>query len=292
MRHAYLIMAHNELEILEKLLVLLDDDRNDIYLHIDKKVKNFNFDKYQSIIKKAKLFYTKRMDVKWGSISQIECTLLLLNEATKIKHSYYHFISGVDLPLKSQDYIHDFCDKSGKDFVSFDNYDSIDDFYLNRIKYYHLCENNWRNKYLFLARVANAIRFRFFKLEKKLNINRLKNSNIEFRKGANWFSITEATAKHILSEKNILKYFKYSYCADELFVQTIVYNSDFKKNLYFDENNNPTNMRYVDWNKGNPATLKMEDYPSMIDSNMLFARKFSSNTDKEIINKIYDEVRR
>ena len=35
-KHAYLIMAHNNFYILEKLLHLLDDPRNDIYVHIDK----------------------------------------------------------------------------------------------------------------------------------------------------------------------------------------------------------------------------------------------------------------
>ena len=47
-KHAYLIMAHNEFYILEKLLKLIDDERNDIYLHIDKKAKNFNFDKIKN----------------------------------------------------------------------------------------------------------------------------------------------------------------------------------------------------------------------------------------------------
>lgn len=37
-KHAYLIMAHNNWKILEKLLILLDDKRNDIYLHIDLKL--------------------------------------------------------------------------------------------------------------------------------------------------------------------------------------------------------------------------------------------------------------
>ena len=31
MKHAYLIIAHNEFKILEKLVHLLDDSRNDIY---------------------------------------------------------------------------------------------------------------------------------------------------------------------------------------------------------------------------------------------------------------------
>ena len=35
-KHAYLIIAHQNFHILERLLLLLDDSRNDIYLYIDK----------------------------------------------------------------------------------------------------------------------------------------------------------------------------------------------------------------------------------------------------------------
>lgn len=48
-RHAYLIMAHNNFYILEKLLILLDDPRNDIYIHIDKKVSKFDFAYYKGL---------------------------------------------------------------------------------------------------------------------------------------------------------------------------------------------------------------------------------------------------
>lgn len=37
-KHAFLIMAHNEYDILNKLLLLLDDERNDIFIHYDKNV--------------------------------------------------------------------------------------------------------------------------------------------------------------------------------------------------------------------------------------------------------------
>ena len=61
-RHAYLIMAHNEWSLLNVLLSLLDDDRNDIYLHIDQKVKQMP-DLYQP--KYSALYYTpKRYDVR------------------------------------------------------------------------------------------------------------------------------------------------------------------------------------------------------------------------------------
>ena len=40
MKHAYLIIAHHEFEVLEKLVQSLDDVRNDIYIHFDRKLKS------------------------------------------------------------------------------------------------------------------------------------------------------------------------------------------------------------------------------------------------------------
>ena len=33
--HAYLIIAHDQFDLLESLLKCIDDERNDIYIHID-----------------------------------------------------------------------------------------------------------------------------------------------------------------------------------------------------------------------------------------------------------------
>lgn len=38
MKHAYLILAHNEPELLSLLIERLDDARNDIYIHFDRKL--------------------------------------------------------------------------------------------------------------------------------------------------------------------------------------------------------------------------------------------------------------
>lgn len=40
MKHAYLIIAHKESVVLEKLLELLDKKDNDIYIHVDARRKN------------------------------------------------------------------------------------------------------------------------------------------------------------------------------------------------------------------------------------------------------------
>ena len=38
MKHAYLIIAHNEFWLLQQLIQVLDDSRNDIFIHFDKKL--------------------------------------------------------------------------------------------------------------------------------------------------------------------------------------------------------------------------------------------------------------
>lgn len=124
-KHAYLIMAHNNFKVLEKIIELLDNKKNDIYIHIDKKVK-FNYEeekKYKSMARNSKIkFLENRIKISWGGYSQIECELLLIKEALKSEenYSYFHLISGVDLPLKNSDQIYNFFEKNnGKEFVHF-----------------------------------------------------------------------------------------------------------------------------------------------------------------------------
>lgn len=287
-KHAYLIMAHNELYVLEKLLMLIDNEKNDIYLHIDKKLKNFDFDYYKNILRKSNLYYVKRMNVKWGTVKQIQCEMLLLDGAVKKNYSYYHFISGVDLPIKDINKIYTFFEKSQKEFIGYDSFDK--ELRIDRIKYYSILGNYWRVKNEFICKASKSLRIKFVNFQKELGVNRVKNSQYEYRKGPNWFSITNNCAKYILSKKSFVKEFKYSYCADELFVQTLVYNSKYKKNLFLNKEGKPDTCRYVDWNKGNPAILKQEDYNKIMKSNYVFARKFSSKVDKSVIDNIFNKL--
>ena len=82
MKHAYLIIAHNEPEILKVLISMLDDSRNDIYLHIDKKSDLININ--ELTVNKAQLFILeKRINNYWMDISQIRTELLLFETAYK-----------------------------------------------------------------------------------------------------------------------------------------------------------------------------------------------------------------
>ena len=72
-KHAYLIMAHDDFYILEKLLELIDDKRNDIFLHVDKKSKSFDREKIIKIIKNSNIYFIDRMEINWGGFSQVKC---------------------------------------------------------------------------------------------------------------------------------------------------------------------------------------------------------------------------
>ena len=124
-KHAYLIMAHDNFYILEKLIQLIDYDLNDIYIHIDKKAKNFNFNYFRNLVNKSNIYFVKRFNVRWGGYSIVEAELELLNKAIKGEYEYYHIISGVDLPLKSQEYIHKFFNANrGKEFINIEKIES------------------------------------------------------------------------------------------------------------------------------------------------------------------------
>lgn len=122
MKHAYLIIAHNEYPVLRALLSMLDDERNDIYLHIDQRAAELYEKIYPLQMQRAGLhILSARNKVYWGDLSQVETEYLLLETASaKESYSYYHLLSGTDLPIQTQDYIHSFFQiNAGKEFVEY-----------------------------------------------------------------------------------------------------------------------------------------------------------------------------
>ena len=77
-KHAYLIIAHNEPEVLRTLLAMLDDVRNDIFVHIDRRARSV----YESIKDykaehSALIFLEHPIAVYWGDISQVQVEYML-----------------------------------------------------------------------------------------------------------------------------------------------------------------------------------------------------------------------
>lgn len=291
-KHAYLIMAHHQFEILEKTLQLLDDVRNDFFINIDSKTQSVDFEALKSKVRYSKIFFIDRMSVNWGGYSMIRCELALLSAATSTGHyAYYHLLSGVDLPIKRKEEIFAFFDKDAQtEYVHFAEIPPRDEI-MERISKYHLCmEMNRRNLFV-------RIQKRFFvAAQKLLHVNRTAREKEQYAYGANWFSITDALARYVLEHKKwIAKHFKHSNCADELFLQTIVVNSDFLPNVYACKQQMQLNdyhaiMRAIDWERGQPYVYRMEDLEPLLQSDYLFARKFDLKVDGEIVNALFQRL--
>lgn len=284
-------MAHNKFDMLCHLLKLLDDERNDIYLHIDLKAKDVPYEEIKKSVNLSKLTFVKRIDVIWGSFTQIECEMELIRSATNNgEYQYLHLLSGLDLPIKSQDEIHNFFDEyNGKEFLDIEMEDN-DRHTRARCRYYWLFQKyNARHSKKTIFNLLEGISVR---IQRTLKLSRISDE-IEIKKGANWFSITGAFAKYIVSlDEKIKKHFKYTFCADEVFMQTILYNSDFRKNLFISTDGDPVNRRLIDWKRGNPYVFRKEDIDMIESSHCLFARKFDNEIDSEIISEIDELIER
>ena len=284
-KHAYLIMAHTQPELLKKLLKMLDNERNDIYLHIDSKAKDYPLDEIAAVLQKSKCIFTERTDVKWGSYSQIHCEMVLLKEAVKTEHAYYHLLSGMDLPIKSQEQIFAFFEKyNGLEFVDEDDV-AISEAALSRVKYTH-------KFYGKAGSVKDILGALSVKGQKLLGVDKTqKYGNIIFQKGRNWFSITHGLAKLVVEKEDwIQEVFGQSVCGDELFLQTVARNSEYAEKIC-----NPNTMpevpdtRYIDWKRGsnnNPYVFREDDFEELKNALGLFARKFDLNVDKKIVEKL------
>ena len=174
------------------------------------------------------------LDVRWGDISVVKAELLLLETASmKGPYDYYHLLSGVDLPIKSQDYIHHFFEKNkGYEFVPYSCGEANLKDLERKVFKYHLFCRYYKIPPRILKKQVQSLRINFLKLQDFFHYNRPK--EIEFKKGSNWVSITHELLTIILAQKSfILRRFKNVCCGDEIFLQSILWNSERRSHIYW-----------------------------------------------------------
>lgn len=283
MKHAYLILAHQDFEVLTLLLNALDDIRNDIYIHFDKKVKHPPF----LSVSRARLYIIEsRINISWGDVSMVEAEYALFEAATsRLKYEYYHLLSGVDFPLKSQDEIHDFFrNNKGKEFIGFYQKDCRKDVD-RKVKRIHLFPKKFRSHNIF-----NRI-IRAFFLRLQFCVGYRKNSKIVFKKGTQWGSYTDEFVKFLLEEKKkVLHIYKNTFCSDEIYKQTLCWNSKFKSAVYNEENEEIGAMRLISWKAREMLSWTLDDYGLLVKSNLIFARKFSTKN-IDLVKKLSHVIR-
>ncbi len=280
MKHAWLIIAHNEFEILRLLVGALDDPDNDIYLHIDKKVKSLP----DLHAEKSRLtLLTDRLDVRWGARSQIDCELLLMKHACEQgRHDRYHIISGTHLPLQPMPAIHAFFEER-PDCELMHLWERDDRDIGNKLQRYNFFVKGFTSRSAAIRRLSqfgwSVLQF----FQKRLKVARYPGKT--FIKSDNWVSLTEKAVRYLVEHTGtIRKKYRFTYCGDEYFVATELSES-------------PESFRIVDTDKllktdfvrYNPRIYTTDDADALLASDCLFARKFSAqhlDVAQRILNRI------
>lgn len=294
LKHACPILAHEYTLVLERLVQLLDNESNGIYIHIDKKhagIEKRKVESLQQLVKKSQIFIFCKYKVSWGTNSIVKAQKYMLTKALKRGYDYYHFLSGSDMPIKRGEEIQRFFEQNnGMEFIHFGTKQYQHDIQ-QRYNVYHFFTKQLgrnRDKKVWVAAETYSLA-----AQRRLHIDRTKKLDFSIYGGSNWCSITNEFALYVV--KNFHKYkkaFYFSQISDEAVWQTIVMDSPYAQNLCHDGFNNDygANLRYIDWERGDPYVFRTGDFDDLINSKCMFARKFDENTDKEIIEMIYHSL--
>lgn len=300
-KHAYLIMAYNNWNQLALLLSLLDDPRNDIYLHIDKGSGDFPKEILDNAVNLGQLFYIQRKNVYWADYSQADVEMDLMQAAcNNYQYRYYHLLSGMDLPLKNQDEIHDFFAKETQEFIAMTP--DGGSYAEKHTCYYHFLLNNRLYR---KCKLIKAIDRMFMYAQRVLKIKRVYDKDLKISTGWQWFSITDSFCRYVLSQREFIKkMFSYSLDVDEKFIGTMMNKLGEYERVYhicppggtnYDFMQGCRRMINFDCPVPQPYTWGREntkkDFDTLMNSGFLFARKFDERVNNEIIQMIAEKVR-
>lgn len=213
----------------------------------------------------------KSIDVCWGGYSQIRAEMLLYMSAYRHGgYGYYHLMSGQDLPLKPVDEINTFFEKNnGKEYIGF--FKTRREDFADRVVYHYPLQDSHALTPAWRGRITAA----FLRLQKGLHIRR--NTHLGLKKGPNWCSLSSRAVELLVSKQRyIARHFGHGFCADEIYKQTIIWNSPLRDSIYDKTLSPEGNLYHIRWTEGSahPHTFTQADEQELRQSTMLFARKF------------------
>ncbi|MFD2523952.1 beta-1,6-N-acetylglucosaminyltransferase [Emticicia soli] len=274
MKIAHLILTHANPSQLERLIESLAHPDADFYIHVDLKA---NIEPFLPLANKHVFFIQNRIKVYWGAYSIVQATVNSFYEilASNEKYDFVNLLSGQDYPLKSVEFIHNFFEHhQGKAFMDALLIESEWEEALPRLRKYHFINYRFKGRYL---------------IEKFLNLfalNRKMPNNLVPVGRSQWFTVSIQHIKYIVEYlqkyPKVKKFFELTWGADEIIFQTILYNSPYQQDIVND------GLRYIDWSEGkaSPKVLTFEDLPALLQSEKLFARKFSLKDSSELLDAL------
>ncbi|WP_298328189.1 beta-1,6-N-acetylglucosaminyltransferase [uncultured Dokdonia sp.] len=287
MKQAILITAYKDFSQLRRLVQEFDDNFN-IYIHIDKK-SSFNETLKDDFLQMSNVRYVSQdFKVNWGGVNHLKAYLKLSEVALTLKENgFFHLITGQDFPIQSNKDFRKYLVNGQNHLSAFTmpnkvwKYGGMDRIEL--FNFYDLFNAKKTSKWIYLTQRLQ-LRFKFKRPVKK--------SMGQLYGGNTYWSLTREAVQYVVTHTQenpkFLKRFNFTFCAEEMYFQTVLMNSSLKQSINHDD------LRYMDWTTGrggNPAFLDETDFESIINSRKLFARKLSQDRNAlfEMLSKYRQE---
>lgn len=298
---AYLIAAHTDPMQLNRLITALDTSKASItfFIHIDKKI---NIDSFKIVNnhKNNIIFIQHRIKTQWGAFSQCRYQMSLIDACIKsnINFDRVFFLSGLDYPLWSNNKIINFLEMNpNKEFIKGMNLSLCKNpnKMQTRVMYYHFRDLPIKNHFLYrgiYVITREILKFLHITKPNYIIINKQKQ---DIYCGSSWWCLTFDCLKYVF---NIMKqpnnpyevYFRTCLAPDEMYIQTIVFNSKYKNKAILHHGEYPglvglTPLHYIEYDN-KIATYNENDFHKLIESDKMFCRKLQSSISENLIKKI------
>jgi hypothetical protein len=279
-RHAFLILAHTQPDLLRVLVDLLDDPGADLFVHVDARstsLRGLNLQANHSLLT------TVSTATAWGGYSLFQAELRLLECAVRTgQYEYLHLISGQDLPLCSVPEMRSRLAGRSEQFIGRVPERDCDAEW--KLRYWHPFADSPHYR---TSVVRKAARRSAVMVQRAVKVDRVTPRGLQPRHGSQWFSITAPFAAWILDRRVwIDDAFGRSITSDELVLTTMwaTLNPPFELSSEEDQN-----LRWINWDavsKEGPRVITQRELPQLrrAAERALFARKFDLTADPEAVS--------
>lgn len=294
MKLTFLISTHTDVSQLKRLVEALPDN-SVFFIHLDGKVDIAPF-KEAFIGDERVVFIEHRVNVKWGSINEVEYQMELVRTALNSGEQFDRLItiSGMDYPVWSKEQIVQFFEQDReREYLT-----AIDVSFPWRMSFIYQQYFFWIHKpgsgweYYVTRALGRALRL--LGIKKPLR-RKIGDKTYKLYKGAAWWAITPKLAKVILHEwdtnEELKDWLKWCMCPAELFAQTVALNDEVWREKCMLDNEKYslpmlTPLTYVTWVNEEIKTLDEADYDKIIQSGKMFCRKVASGKSDGLIELI------
>lgn len=305
----YILLAHNQPELLYRIISKLEHPNSFFYVHID---KNSDILPFKEILKDINNVYFlsnhQREEGLWGGFGIVKASISAMRKIVEQNRSGYTvLLSGQDYPIQDNLKIKSFFKNTQCNFIESNPMPLKKWYYggMDRLTEYRINLSSKRYDYVKIPSIWDSKFYNLKNLEKcyaliirnmsdklKLLIKKRKAPyHILPYAGSQWWALPFNTISKILKfiddKPNFIKYHQHTLLSDEIFFQSIVEHLKLQDNTMEIKNS----ITYINWTKKNttlPVTFTTDDKDELAEAakSFLFARKFNLDTSSTILDWI------